>query len=143
MWINRKAKYEYNIEEVKEAGVVLRGSEVKSVRRSGVDLSVAYAAVHTGEFWIYNMTIAQYQFADSTDVQVTKRPKKLLLNAREIKRWMGASTRPGYTLIPLKGYFTQRGFFKLEIGLCSGKNKRDKRAAEREKELRREVQSLD
>ena len=137
-WINRKAKYEYNVQEYKEAGVVLAGAEVKSIRLRGVDMTMAYAAFHGSELWVYKLPIIEYQYSTHQHY-APERPKKLLLHARELRKWLGSSKRPGYTLIPVRGYFNKSGYFKLEIALCTGKTKHDKRAAEREKEIRRDL----
>ncbi len=136
VWINRRAKYEYNVEESKEAGVVLVGAEVKSIRQRGVDMTMAYAAFHGPELWVYKLPILQYRY--SSEHQVPERPTKLLLRARELRKWLGASKRPGYTMIPMRAYL-KGGQFKLEIALCTGKTKHDKRASEREKEVARNV----
>lgn len=123
---NRRARRDYQIEETYEAGLVLKGSEVKSIRAGRVSLEEAYAKVEDGEVWLYGMHIAPYeqagQFGHDPD-----RPKKLLLKRREIARLIGKAGRAGYTLIPLSLYFNERGWAKVELALAKGLTKADKR----------------
>ena len=142
MWINRKAQHDYNIETRKEVGIVLLGSEVKSIRTNGITLLGAYASFNIDAFWIYKLKITQYATANAFSRAETERPRKLLLKKQEIKRLIGATQRPGYSLIPLKAYFNDKGIFKIELGLCKGKSKYDKRNAEREKEEKRDMQEI-
>lgn len=123
---NRRARRDYKIEETYEAGLVLKGSEVKSIRAGRVSLDEAYAKVEGGEVWLYGMHIAPYEqaghFGHDPD-----RPKKLLLKKREIARLIGKVGRAGYTLVPLSLYFNERGFAKVELALAKGLSKADKR----------------
>jgi SsrA-binding protein len=141
MWANTKAHHNYIIEAKKEAGIILRGDEVKSVRQHGLSLSGCYGVLQEGRFWLYGLTIQQYRFSSRTD-RNTERPKELLLKKQELKKWWGSVREKGRTLIPLRAYFNERGILKCEVGLCTGKTKYDKRRAEREKELRREIDTI-
>ncbi|MGQ9700369.1 MAG: SsrA-binding protein SmpB [Candidatus Bipolaricaulaceae bacterium] len=123
---NRRARRDYAIEETYEAGIALKGSEVKSLRAGRVSLEEAYAKVEGGEVWLYGMHIAPYEqsgpYGHDPD-----RPKKLLLRKRETARLIGKVGRAGYTLIPLALYFNERGWAKVELGLARGLTKADKR----------------
>ncbi len=134
---NKKAGHEYFIEEVYEAGVALLGPEVKSLREGRVSLTDSYARMRNGEFYLYNMDIAPYPFAHHADLE-PKRVRKLLLTRREIKRLTGKTEERGFTLIPLKVYFSG-GWAKVEIALARGKRKIDKRQAIKEKDMKREL----
>jgi len=123
---NRRARRDYAIEETYEAGIVLTGSEVKSVRAGRVSLDEGYAKVEDGEVWLYGMHIAPYE-PSSYFGHDPERPKKLLLNRREIARLVGKVTRAGYTLVPLSLYFNERGYAKVELALAKGRTKVDKR----------------
>jgi len=123
---NRRARRDYTIEETYEAGIVLTGSEVKSVRAGRVSLDEGYAKVEDGEVWLYGTHIAPYE-PSSYFGHDPERPKKLLLNRREIARLVGKVTRAGYTLVPLSLYFNERGYAKVELGLAKGRTKVDKR----------------
>jgi len=123
---NRRARRDYQIEETYEAGLVLKGSEVKSIRAGRVSIEEAYAKVEDGEVWLYGMHIAPYEqaglFGHDPD-----RPKKLLLKKREIAGLIGKVGRAGYTLVPLTLYFNERGYAKVELALAKGLSKADKR----------------
>jgi len=123
---NRRARRDYTIEETYEAGIVLTGSEVKSVRAGRVSLDEGYAKVEDGEVWLYGTHIAPYE-PSSYFGHDPERPKKLLLNRREIARLVGKVTRAGYTLVPLSLYFNERGYAKVELALAKGRTKVDKR----------------
>ena len=135
---NKKAGYEYFIEEVYEAGVALLGPEVKSLREGRVSLTDSYARMKHGEVYLYNMDIAPYPFAHHEDLE-PKRVRKLLLTRREIKRLSGKTEERGFTMIPLKVYFSG-GWAKVEIALAKGKRKVDKRLAIKEKAMKRELE---
>lgn len=140
VWVNRRAKYLYQAELTKEAGIALLGAEVKSVRANGVSMTSAYAVALHGEIWVHNLQISQYQHSRAEhDVN---RPKKLLLHRREMNKLAGLSMQPRYSLIPMKIYFNDRGWLKVEIGLCVGLSKVDKREKEKKAELRRELREL-
>ena len=135
---NRKAAYDYFIEEVYEAGMVLLGPEVKSLREGKASLMDSYARVKTGEVFLHNMHITPYPYAHNLRIDPT-RTRKLLLKRREIKRLIVKTEERGYSLIPLQVYFA-KGFVKVELALAKGKRKVDKRHAIREKDLKREME---
>ncbi len=135
---NKKARYDYFIDEVLEAGLVLLGPEVKSLREGRASLVDSYARVKKGEVFLYNMHITPYPYAHHVRLEPV-RTRKLLLNKREIRRLIGKTEEKGYTLIPTKVYFT-RGRAKIEIALAKGKRKYDKRRALKEKELKRDIE---
>jgi len=134
---NRKASHDYFIDELMEAGMVLLGSEVKSLREGRGSLVDSYAKIRNGEIFLHKMHITPYLHAHHVRLDPT-RTRKLLLNKREIKRLIGKTEEKGYTLIPTKVYFS-RGKAKVELALAKGKRKYDKRRALKEKELKREV----
>lgn len=135
---NRRARHDYAIEETYEAGIVLSGPEVKSLRAGRASLSDAFARVHGEEVWIEGLHIPPYEMADTRGYEA-KRPRKLLLHREQIRRLIGKTAERGLTLIPLKIYFT-RGIAKVEIGLGRGKRQFEKRAALAEREHRREME---
>jgi len=134
---NRKASHDYFIDELMEAGMVLLGSEVKSLREARGSLVDSYAKIRNGEIFLHKMHITPYLHAHHVRLDPT-RTRKLLLNKKEIKRLIGKTEEKGYTLIPTKVYFS-RGKAKVELALAKGKRKYDKRRALKEKELKREV----
>ena len=134
---NKKAAYNYFIDDVLEAGMVLLGPEVKSLREGTANLGDSYARVKRGEVFLHKMHIKPYSCAHHVHLDPV-RPRKLLLNKREIKRLIGKTEEKGYTLIPTKVYFAG-GRVKVEIGLARGKRKYDKRRVLKEKELKREI----
>ncbi|MBW3554652.1 MAG: SsrA-binding protein SmpB [Gemmatimonadetes bacterium] len=135
---NRKARHEYEILETMEAGVVLKGPEVKSIRNGKVSLAGAFARVDDGEVWIHDMHVTPYDPASRWNADPT-RPRKLLLNAAEIRRLIGATQEKGLTLVPLELYF-KRGFAKVAIGLARGKKLHDKREAMKRRTHQREME---
>ena len=135
---NRKARHDYAIDDVLEAGIVLLGPEVKSLRDGRANLVDSFARVKKGEVFLYNMHITPYPFAHHVP-QDPLRVRKLLLSKKEIKRLIGKTEEKGYTLVPTKVYFT-RGRAKVEIALAKGKRKYDKRRALKEKDLKREME---
>ncbi len=124
---NRKAKRDYEIEETYEAGIVLTGSEVKSLRAGRVSLDGAYAKVVNGEVFLYDMHIAPYDKSSAHTGHDPERPRKLLLKKREIARLAGKVAMSGYTLVPLSLYFNKRGLAKVELAVARGRTKADKR----------------
>lgn len=136
--VNRKARHDYDILETYEAGIVLTGPEVKAVRQGKVSLSEAYARVNKGELWLYNMHIAPYDPVLQRNYD-PRQPRKLLMHRREIDRLMGLTQQRGLTLIPLRIYFNERGYAKVELGLAKGKRKVDRRREIMEREMQREV----
>jgi SsrA-binding protein len=135
---NKKAFHDYSIDEVLEAGIVLLGPEAKSLRDGRSSLVDGYARIKNGEVFLYNMHISPYPFAHNLNLD-PKRTRKLLLNRQEIRRLIGKTKEKGYTLIPLKVYFSNSRA-KVELGLAKGKKKVDKRHALREKEQKREIE---
>jgi len=138
---NRKARYEYFIEDTVEAGVVLVGTEVKALREGRGSLNDAYAGPMDGELWLHNAYIPEYKGGNRFNHE-TRRPRKLLLHRREIDRLAGAVQRQGATLIPLAIYFNERGMAKVELALATGKKKHDKREAEKERDWKRQKARL-
>ena len=134
---NRRARYEYEILETLEAGLVLRGTEVKSLRSGLVNFKDSYATVRNGEVWLVGCHISPYSHGTDAN-HAPERDRKLLLHDREIKRLTGKIAERGLTLVPLKLYF-KNGRAKLEVGLARGKKLHDKRSALREREVRREM----
>ena len=135
---NRKASHDYIIDEVLEAGMVLLGPEVKSLREGRASLVDGYARVRNGEVFLYNMHITPYPYAHYQNLDPV-RTRKLLLNKSEIKRLIGKTREKGFSLIPLKVYFSG-GRAKVEVGLAKGKRKVDKRHSLKEKEMKREIE---
>lgn len=137
---NRRAYHDYFVEDKTEAGIALAGSEVKSVRAHQVSLQESYIEVRNGEVWAVGMRIAPYQTGAGQPDLAPDRPRKLLLRRREIDQLDRQVRQKGYTLIPLRVYFNERGLAKIEIGLCRGKRQYDKREAIRERDERRSTE---
>ena len=135
---NRKAYHEYFVEETIECGIELRGNEVKSIRDGKASIKESWVAIENGQAYIKKMHIAAWATANKFDVDET-RERRLLLHKSEIKQLSTDISRDGYTLIPLKLYINNRGISKIMIGLCKGKHNYDKRAAEREKQIKRDI----
>jgi SsrA-binding protein len=135
---NRKAWHNYHIEDEFEAGMVLKGTEVKSLRLGRVNLKDAYARIKNGEVFVYQMHISPYPFAHY-DNHDPLRPRKLLLHKREIKRLYGKVNEKGSALVPLKIYF-KKGKIKISLALGTGKRKYDKREAIRRRDEQREME---
>ena len=123
---NRKARHNYFIDEVLEAGIMLAGTEVKSLRQGKGNIGDAYASDKGGEIWLYNVNIPEYASGGYMRHE-EKRARKLLLKKREIAKLLGAVQRDGMTLVPLSIYFNPRGIAKVELGLARGKKNYDKR----------------
>ncbi len=137
---NRKARYDYFIDEIYEAGIVLVGPEVKSLREGRASLKESYARVKDGELFLHNMHVTPYPFAHHLNIDPT-RIRKLLMQKREIKRLIGKTEEKGYSLIPLSIYLS-RGIIKVGLALAKGKKKYDKRYILKEKEMKRELNQL-
>ncbi|MGC9357209.1 MAG: SsrA-binding protein SmpB [Anaerolineae bacterium] len=135
---NRKAYHDYFIEDTYEAGIVLKGSEIKSVRASRVSLREGYVTARDGELWLMDVHIAPYDQAGLWTHDPT-RPRKLLLHRREIDNLIADVQRKGYTIIPLRMYL-RRNLAKVEIGLAKGKKQYDKRRAIAERDAERRIQ---
>lgn len=138
---NRRATHDYFVDERFEAGVVLQGSEVKSLREGRGNINEAYATEQGGELFLVNAYIPDYGPARQFGHE-TRRPRKLLLHRREIARLAGAIQKKGQTLIPLALYFNPRGIAKIELGLARGKRQYDKRHAIKERDWKREQERL-
>lgn len=134
---NRKARFEYEILESFEAGIVLSGSEVKSLRLGKANIADAHAGEMGGEIWIFNLHIAEFAQAGKYGHQPTA-PRKLLLHAKEIKRLIGVTKEKGQTLIALSMYFNKRGMAKVQLAIGKGKKLHDKRASIKDREWKRE-----
>ena len=134
---NRRARYDYAIDEVFEAGIALQGTEVKSLRFGEGSIAESYAEVKEEEVWLINANIPEFSHGNRHNHE-PKRPRKLLLNSREIAKLHGAVARKGMTLVPLSIYFNSRGRAKVELALAKGKKAPDKRATEKERDWKRE-----
>jgi SsrA-binding protein len=141
VWVNRRARFDFEILETFEAGVVLTGSEVKSLRSGGGSIAEAYARVNAGEVWLENANIPVYAQASYNNHEPQRR-RKLLLQRREIEELRKGTERRGLTVVPLKLYFNERGLAKLQIALARGKKKHDKRAAASERDAKREMDRM-
>jgi SsrA-binding protein len=138
---NRKAFHEYFIEDRIEAGLLLTGTEVKSLREGRATISEAYAGESGGELVLFNAHIPEFHGGNRFNHE-PRRPRKLLVRRRELDRLAGAVRREGVTLVPLQLYFTPRGWAKVELGLAKGQKTHDKRAAIKERDWQREKQRL-
>src|SRR5947209_9524451 len=134
---NRKARFNYEIGEVFEAGIALTGSEVKSLRAGKASIGESYADARGGELWLVNANIAEYLQAGRFN-HAPKRPRRLLLHRRQINKLSGAVEREGMTLVPLKLYFNEKGRAKIELALARGKKLYDKRETEKKRSWDRE-----
>lgn len=135
---NRKARHEYFIEDELETGIILTGSEIKSIRAGHVSLQEAYVRPDNNEMWVIDMHIAPYEQANQNNHE-PRRPRKLLMHRREIEKWRAATEQKGYTIVPLRLYITH-GLAKLEIGLAKGKQLYDKRQSLAKKDAERRIQ---
>lgn len=138
---NRRARHDYQIEDTVEAGLVLTGTEVKSLRAGRCSIAEAYAQDVGGELYLLNAHIAPYEPAARFNHE-PKRPRKLLVHRRELARLIGLVRRGGYTLVPLTIYFNERGIAKAELGLARGKRKADKRETEKKRDWQRQKARL-
>lgn len=134
---NRKARFNYAIEDTFEAGIALTGTEVKSIRTGKSTIAESYADPKAGEIWLINCNIPEYLQANQFNHE-PKRPRKLLLHRKQINKLMGAVERDGMTLVPLKLYFNERGRVKLQLALAKGKKLHDKRDTEKKRDWSRE-----
>src|ERR671916_1165344 len=134
---NRRARFDYFVEERFEAGIQLTGTEVKSLRQGEGSIAESYATVEGEEVWLINSHIPEYSHGNRLNHQ-PRRPRKLLLKGREIAKLQGAVTREGLTLVPLSIYFNGSGRAKVELALARGRKAPDKRAHEKEKDWKRE-----
>ena len=138
---NRKARYAYAIEDTLEAGIILMGSEVKSLRSGKTTIGESYAHAKDGELWLVNSYIPEYTQASRFNHE-PKRTRKLLVHKSEASKLAAAIQREGMTLIPLKMYFNAKGIAKLEIGIAKGKKLHDKRETEKQRDWQRDKARL-
>jgi SsrA-binding protein len=138
---NRRARFEFQILETTEAGIVLKGSEVKSVRQGKVDISDCFASVKDGEVWLHNMHVAAYQNAGPFNHN-PRRTRKLLLHKREIRKLIGKIRQKGLSLVPLRLYW-KHGMAKVELAVAKGKRAFDKRETIRQRDQDRELRRRD
>lgn len=134
---NRKARFNFAIEDTLEVGIALTGTEVKSIRNGKSTIAESYADPKDGEIWLINCNIPEYLQANRFNHE-PKRPRRLLLHRKQINKLMGAVERQGMTLVPLKMYFNERGRVKLQLALAKGKQLHDKRASEKDRDWGRE-----
>ena len=134
---NRRARYDYHIEDVFEAGIALTGTEVKSLRFGEGSIAESYAEIRGNEAWLVNSNVPEFSHGNRYNHE-PKRPRKLLLHERELARLHGAVERKGMTLVPLSIYFNSRGRAKVELALAKGKNTADKRNTIKERDWKRE-----
>ena len=134
---NRRARYDYFITDTLEAGIMLVGSEVKTLRTGQVSIAEAYAAERGGELYLFNASIPPYRAANRFNHE-EKRVRKLLVHRRQRDKLLGSIKREGITLVPLSIYFNERGIAKIELGLAKGKRKADKRATEKARDWQRQ-----
>jgi SsrA-binding protein len=139
---NRRARFDYELEERFEAGIMLLGSEVKSLRLGQCTVTESHVAPQKGEIWIWNLHIPEYKQAGPHLQHPPRRPRKLLLKAKEVKKLIGAVAKEGYTIVPTKLYFNKRGKAKLEIALAKGKKIHDKRADSKERDWNRDKRRI-
>ncbi len=135
---NRKARFNYFIEETYECGIVLEGTEVKSMKNGNISFPDAFAEIINGEVWVKNFHIAEYSFSSIFNHN-PDRPKKLLLHKEEIKRLIRKTEEKGYTLIPID-FYIKKGLVKMTLGVCKGKKLYDKRATIKERDINRDIQ---
>ncbi|ARE41491.1 tmRNA-binding protein SmpB [Rhodovulum sp. P5] len=138
---NRRARYDYAIEDDLECGIILQGSEVKSLRENGANIAESYASVEDGELWLVNGYIAPYEQAKTWGHE-ERRKRKLLVSRKELAKLWSDTQRKGYTLVPLVLYFNHKGIVKLKIGIAKGKKTQDKRATEAKRDWQRQKQRL-
>ncbi|WP_091297111.1 SsrA-binding protein SmpB [Gemmobacter aquatilis] len=138
---NRRARFDYHIESDLEAGIMLYGSEVKSLRQGGSNLGESYASVEGGELWLINSYIAPYREA-KTFGHEERRRRKLLVSRKELSRLWNATAREGMTIVPMSWYFNDRGLVKIKLGVAKGKKLADKRATEAKRDWDRQKQRL-
>lgn len=134
---NRKARFEYFLEEFFEAGIALQGTEVKSLRFGEGSIAESYAEVRDGQAWLVNANIPEFSHGNRFNHE-PKRPRKLLLHQRQVEKLQGAVVREGMTLIPMSIYFNGRGRAKVELALAKGKKTHDKRESIKERDWKRE-----
>lgn len=135
---NKRAYHDYEITDTLEAGIVLKGDEVKSIRAKNVSLNDAFATLHGGELMLINCHIAPYSHAYMKE-DTSRQSRKLLVHKKEINKLIGSIARKGLTLVPLKMYFNDRGYVKLELGIAKHKKAIDKKQQLKERDIKRET----
>ena len=136
--LNRRARHEFTIDDSFEAGLVLTGTEIKSIRARKVNLADAYARIDKGEVWLYGMHIAPWETGNRYNHEA-KRPRKLLLHRAQITQLLSRTKQKGQTMVPLKLYLSERGRAKIEVGLARGKQLHDRRRDIADRNSRRDV----
>ena len=139
---NRKARFDYELQETFEAGIMLTGTEVKSLRLGQCSIKETYVGPKDGEIWLFNANIPEYQQAGSHLQHEPQRPRKLLLHKREINKLLGSVTREGMTIVATKLYFDKRGRVKVEVALAKGKKLHDKREVQKKRDWSKQKQRL-
>jgi SsrA-binding protein len=134
---NRRARFDYEIIDTLEAGLILTGSEVKSIRKGHVTLQESHIGVMEGDLYLFNAHIPEYLMANHFNHE-PRRPRKLLLRRRQIQKWMGSIAKKGMTAIPLKMYYNKKGLVKIDIALGKGKKVHDKRETIKQREWKRD-----
>lgn len=138
---NKKASHDYFIEETYEAGIVLLGTEIKSLRRGRANLSDSFATIRNGEMFLHNMHVSPFEEGNRNNPKDPTRARKLLLHKNQIHKMLGESKREGYTIVPLKVYI-KNGYAKVLIGMGKGKKQFDKRADAAKKDVQRDIQRI-
>ena len=138
---NRRATFDYEITDTYTAGMVLTGTEIKSIRAGKASLADSYCLIENGEVWVKGMHISEY-FYGSYNNHTTRRDRKLLLSKKEIQKLRKAAEDPGYTIIPLRVFISEKGYAKMVIGVARGKKQYDKRNAIKEREEKRNLDRL-
>ena len=138
---NRRARYDYYIEDKFEAGIALQGTEVKALRAGEASIAESYAEVRDGQAWLINANVPEFSHGNRNNHE-PRRPRKLLLHTREIERLVGAVERKGMTLVPLSVYFNATGRAKVELALAKGKQAHDKRQSVKERDWKRDKARL-
>ncbi len=138
---NRRARFDYHIEDTYEAGIALTGTEVKSLRGGQGSIAESYAEIRDGQVFLVNANVPEFSHGNRFNHE-PKRPRKLLLHAREVEKLFGAVERKGMTLVPLSVYFNSRGRAKVELALAKGKQTHDKRASIKERDWKRDKARL-
>ncbi|MGM9868102.1 MAG: SsrA-binding protein SmpB [Sodaliphilus sp.] len=138
---NRRASFDYEIIETFDAGIVLTGTEIKSIRQGKAGLTDTYCLVINGEVWVKNMYIAEYS-QGSYNNHITHRDRKLLLNRKEIQKIAKAAEQPGFSIVPLRVFLNERGFAKMVIAIARGKKMFDKRQSIKEREDKRAMERM-
>jgi SsrA-binding protein len=139
--VNRRARFDYELEDTFEAGLQLVGTEVKSLREGKANIAEAYVSPEKGEVWLINSDIAAYSHGNRFNHE-PRRPRKLLLHKKEMSKLFGAVARDGRTVVPLRLYFNNRGIAKLQIALAKGKKAVDKRETKKERDWNRQKQRI-